>query len=95
MPAGTSNEKPFPRVETSAPSGAGGGPPLCWSPARTPLAEPVGAPFVQLNAYGPANWPIPRSGALGAGSMLVSVPIALPPSFRTSGVSVVLVPPPA
>ena len=63
VPAGTSNEKPLPRVETSTPSGAGGGPPLCWSPAGTPLAEPVGSPPAQLNANGPANCPIPRSGA--------------------------------
>ena len=82
---GTSNEKPLPRVETSTPSGAGGGPPLCWSPAGTPLAEPVGAPPVQLNAYGPANWPIPRSGAVGAGSMLVSALIALPPHLANVG----------
>ena len=95
MPAGTSNEKPLPSVETSAPSGAGGGPPLCCNPARTPSAETVGAPFDQLNENGPSNCPIPRSGAVGAGSMFFSAPKTVPPLLRTSGVSVALVPPPA
>src|SRR4051794_53762 len=95
VPAGTSNEKPLPSVETSAPSGSGGGPPLCCSPARTPLADPVGAPFDQLKDQGPSNCPIPRRGAVGAGSMFVRLLIADPPLFRTSGASEVLVPPPA